>query len=389
MNNSDAVAGKGLHLIGCGPAATALSNSSSAAASPSASPRARSRVVAGRYRLLDVIGCGGNGVVWRAVDDVLGRQAAVKELVVTPGLFPPEQQILSERARREARTAARLTHPNIITIHDMVEDGGRPWIVMELLRCHSLGQIIADHGPLPPAVAAQIGLQALAALRCVHRHGVVHRDVKPANILVDDYWRAVLTDFGFAADHSENPLTATGLLVGTAGYIAPERARGQPAEPASDLWSLGAALYAAVEGHGPFDRDTPLATITAAAEEEPDPMRRGRALFPLINRLLTKDPRQRPDVQEIEQALDKLATTAVDSRLTGRHTAAETCPWRPVGTESGKAHGVADEQMTVELAITGHLDSWTGRRARERGLTISQVDRPADAPPPGGPLTVL
>jgi serine/threonine protein kinase len=357
MNKGDAVAEKDLHPRDSDSSSPDSPTGSSAAAQP----KAHIRVVAGRYRLLDVVGCGGSGVVWRGVDEVLGRQVAVKELVFTPGLLPPEQRILRERARREARTAVRLNHPSIITIHDMVEDGRRPWIVMELLRCHSLGQIIADHGPLPPPVAAEIGLQALAALRCAHRHGVVHRDVKPANILLDDCSRAVLTDFGFAADHSENPLTTTGLLVGTAGYIAPERARGRPAEPASDLWSLGVTLYTAVEGHGPFERGTPLATITAATEEEPDPMQRGHVLFPLINRLLNKDPRQRPNPQQIDQELSKLATTAAGSRLTGHHSPADTFPLCPVRTGPKKPHGRTDEQMTAELAITEHIDGWIGR----------------------------
>jgi serine/threonine protein kinase len=317
MNSGGAGVEKDFRPRGSGPSSADSPTSSSADVSPSA----RVRVVAGRYRLLDVVGCGGSGVVWRVVDDVLGRDVAVKELVTSPGLLPPEQQILWERARREARTAARLHHPNVITVHDMVEDDGRPWIVMELLRCRSLAHLIADRGPLPPPLAAVIGVQTLAALCCAHRHGVVHRDVKPANILVDDHWRVVLTDFGFAAGHDENSLTRTGFLVGTAGYIAPERVRGRPAEPASDLWSLGVTLYTAVEGRGPYDRETPLATITAAAEEEPDPMRLGRVLCPLIDRLLNKDPWQRPTPVQIERELRSLITAATASRREQRHRA--------------------------------------------------------------------
>ncbi|MBP2328587.1 serine/threonine protein kinase [Kibdelosporangium banguiense] len=317
MNRAGAGVAKDLHPAGSGSSSTQSRPSSSA----TASPRAHTRLVAGRYRLFDVAGCGGSGVVWRAMDDVLGRQVAVKELVPIPGLIPSEQQILQERVRREARTAARLNHPHIITVHDMIEDDGRPWIVMELLRCRSLAHLITDHGPLSPPQTATIGLHTLAALCRAHRHGVVHRDVKPANILVDDRGRAVLTDFGFAADHNENPLTTTGFLVGTAGYIAPERARGRPAEPASDLWSLGVTLYTAIEGRGPYDRDTPLATITAAAEEEPDPMRLGHALKPLIDRLLNKDPRQRPTPEQIDRELRKLSTAATGGSRNQGHRA--------------------------------------------------------------------
>ena len=223
------------------------------------------RVVAGRYRLTEVLGSGGMGTVWLAVDELLGRLVAVKEVSPPAHVTEAESQTLRERTLREARTAARLNHPNIVTVYDVVEDGSRPWIVMELVQAKSLRDIVQQDGPLSPRQAARIGLQVLAALRAAHRLGIVHRDVKPGNVLIDDDGRAVLADFGIARGLDGSTLTTSEVLVGSPSYIAPERAHGEPGGPSSDLWSLGATLYAAVEGRPPYRRDGTVATLTAVA----------------------------------------------------------------------------------------------------------------------------
>src|SRR5215471_5756436 len=215
-------------------------------------------VVAGRYELLDRIGQGAMGTVWRARDQVLARDVAVKE-VRLPDLMPArDRAILRERTLREARVSAKLSHPCVVTVHDVIEANGTPWIVMELVIAHSLERVLAEDGPLPP--------------RRAHAAGIVHRDVKPGNVLLTHDGRAVLTDFGIAAVEGDPALTQTGMVVGTPGFCAPERIRGAPASPASDLWSLGATLYAAVEGRGPFDgHGSPMAVLANIVHGDPPP----------------------------------------------------------------------------------------------------------------------
>src|SRR6185437_11628460 len=225
-------------------------------------------LIAGRYRLAAVIGQGGMGIVWRARDEVLGRDVAVKGLAGPADLSAEQRRAACARTLREAKAAARLSHRNVIRVFDVIEEAeGCPWIVMEFLRPRSLGDEIREAGPLSPAWAAAIGLDVLAALRAAHAAGIVHRDVKPANILLAP-GRAVLTDFGIARESGAAALTNAGELIGSPSYIAPERALGCAAGPPADLWGLGASLYAAVEGHGPFDRDGgALVSLTAAVAE--------------------------------------------------------------------------------------------------------------------------
>src|SRR6201996_7306405 len=270
-------------------------------------PAEPERLVAGRYRLRTIIGRGGMGVVWRARDELLGRDVAVKEIVWPFNMDPAERDVARQRAMREARTAARLSHPNVVGIFDVVEEDDRPWIVMELVPYRSLREIVADDGPLPSARAARIGLGILAALRAAHGAGVLHRDVKPANVLIAPEGRVVLTDFGIARADDSPALTGTGVLVGSPSYISPERARGGHAAAAADLWGLGACLYAAVEGHPPFERDGALASLTAVVTDEPDPPTRAGPLWPVISGLLRKDPDQRLSAEEAEQQLQPLA----------------------------------------------------------------------------------
>ncbi|MEU7014940.1 serine/threonine-protein kinase [Streptomyces sp. NPDC046385] len=260
-------------------------------------------VVAGRYRLLDVLGEGGMGTVWRARDEVLGREVAVKEVRAPAGLPAEDRERLYARLEREAWAAARVSHRSAVTVYDVVTEDGRPWIVMELVRGLTLAETLEAEGPLPPRRAAHIGADVLAALRAAHEAGVLHRDVKPANVLLANDGRVVLTDFGIAAVAGTSPLTMTGELIGSPEYLAPERAMGRTPGLAADLWSLGVLLYAAVEGASPFRRDTALDTLRAVVDEEPVPPERAGPLAPVIEGLLRKDPEQRMSAEEAEERL--------------------------------------------------------------------------------------
>jgi serine/threonine protein kinase len=260
-------------------------------------------VVAGRYRLSAVIGRGGMGVVWQARDELLSRDVAVKEMIWPSALTAPEQRAACRRATREAQVAARLNHRNVVRIFDIVEEDGCPWIVMELLPYRSLLDVIQDEGPLAPAEAAKVGLQILAALRAAHSEGIVHRDVKPANILIGPGNRVVLTDFGIAWAADSPAVTTAGVLLGSPSYIAPERARGGHSGASGDLWGLGASLYTAVEGHPPFERANVLASITAVVTDELAPATHAGPLWPVLSGLLRKDPDQRLDAAETERLL--------------------------------------------------------------------------------------
>jgi len=273
-------------------------------------------LIARRYRLDTVIGRGGMGVVWQARDELLSRDVAVKELIWPAYFSEAEQQAACRRATREAQMAARLNHRNVIKVLDIVEDRECPWIVMEFLRCQSLRDLIAEEGPLCPAATAEIGLEILAALRAAHAEGIVHRDVKPANILMAQD-RVVLSDFGIARAAGSTTLTSVGVLIGSPSYIAPERARGGPSEPPGDLWGLGASLYATVEGRGPFDRDAgALASLTAAVADDLEPAPHAGPLWPVISGLLRKDPGERLDAAQAERMLRAIATAAGDQGTT-------------------------------------------------------------------------
>jgi hypothetical protein len=261
-------------------------------------------VVAGRYRLLDEIGRGAMGIVWRGRDELLDRDVAIKQILLSPLTSATQAQASYQRTLREARSAARLSHPGVVTVFDVVEEEGSPWIVMELVRARPLDQVIAEDGPLPPARAAQLGLDLLDALNTAHEAGVLHRDVKPSNVLISPDGKAVLTDFGIATIAGDPGMTQAGMVVGTPGFSSPERVRGTAATPASDLWSLGATLYAAVEGRGPFDRAGGSAAIIASIATEPAPRAPSAGpLGPAIDALLRADPAQRPDAATTAEML--------------------------------------------------------------------------------------
>jgi serine/threonine protein kinase len=270
-------------------------------------PPAQTRLLGGRYRLEESIGRGGMGTVWRGHDDVLGRTVAVKEVRFPPELGQKEQQELRARTLREARASASLSHPNVVTTYDVVEEDGRPYIVMELLTARSLSEILREDGPLPPQRVAQIGLEMLSALELAHRQGVVHRDVKPGNVLLTEDGRAILSDFGIATMAGDPALTSTGVVLGSPAYMSPERARGQKPGAAADMWSLGATLYAAVEGRPPYDGENALSTLTAVISDPVEPPRVGGPLGEAILGLLAKDPADR---MSIGQTRDLLSTAA-------------------------------------------------------------------------------
>jgi serine/threonine protein kinase len=265
------------------------------------------RLIAGRYRLLSPLGEGGMGTVWRARDEVLHREVAVKEVRAPAGLQGSEVDRMYARLEREAWAAARVANRNVVTVYDVATQDGRPWIVMEIVRGISLAELLDAEGPLSPQRAAHIGAEVLAALRAAHEAGVLHRDVKPANVLMSNDGRVVLTDFGIAMVEGSSALTMTGEVIGSPEFLAPERALGRTPGPESDLWSLGVLLYAAVEGHSPFRQNTPLSTLRAIVDEELPPPYRAGPLAPVIEGLLRKDPAERLSAARAEQDLRVVA----------------------------------------------------------------------------------
>ncbi|GAA1528154.1 hypothetical protein GCM10009827_051660 [Dactylosporangium maewongense] len=254
------------------------------------------------------------GRVWRARDETLGRDVAVKQIILPPELLDNARDVAMERTLREARAAARLTHPNVVRVYDVLAFDGQPWLVMEYVPSRSLDQTLRADGPLPPRRVAEIGLAVLAALQAAHRVGVHHRDIKPGNVLLGDDGRVVLTDFGIARIEGDGHVTRTGLVLGSPEYIAPERARDGTAGAAGDLWSLGATLYAAVEGRSPYGRGSAMETLMALASDELDPPQRAGALAPALRGLLRKDPRARAGFAETEERLQAVLAAPTERR---------------------------------------------------------------------------
>jgi eukaryotic-like serine/threonine-protein kinase len=333
------------------------------------------RVIGGRYRLRDRIGTGAMGTVWRATDELLHRDVAVKEVALPPAVSGPERDAVYQRTLREARTAARLSHPGVVTVFDVVEEDGRPWIVMELVQARSLDQVLAQDGPLSPARAAGIGQQLIGALATAHAAGVLHRDVKPSNVLLTPDGRAVLTDFGIATFEGDAQLTQTGIVMGTPAFTSPERIRGEPATPASDLWSLGATLFAAVQGRGPYqERGGALTTMNAVLNEDSPTAPAAGQLGPVISALMRKDPATRPDVA----GAAALLAGAIAGGAPARGPA-------PASGAPGMGNGSAAQPG----------QSWAaGMPAEAAGFAVAaptawdQVAPPAEAWPPNGSAPV-
>ncbi|SOE68788.1 Serine/threonine protein kinase [Streptomyces sp. OV198] len=264
-------------------------------------------LLAGRYRLVESIGSGGMGRVWRAHDEVLHRAVAIKELTAALYVTESDRAVLLARTHAEARAAARINHSAVVTVHDVLDHDNRPWIVMELVEGNSLADEVKEKGRVEPTDAARIGLWVLRALRAAHSAGVLHRDVKPGNVLLSSDRRVLLTDFGIAQVEGDTTITRTGEIVGSVDYLAPERVRGHDPGPSADLWALGATLYTAVEGRSPFRRTSPLTTMQAVVDEEPAPPQYAGPLGPVITALLNKDPAVRPGAEEAEQMLAEAA----------------------------------------------------------------------------------
>ena len=310
------------------------------------------RLLADRYRLVSVLGRGGMGTVWRAVDEVLGRAVAVKELRFAAGVDEDERRRLIARTLTEAKAIARVRHTAAITVYDVVEEDGRPWIVMELVESRSLSEVISNEGVLPPLRAAEIGLELLAVLGQAHRSGILHRDVKPSNVLIGHDGRVVLTDFGIARVEGDPSVTSTGMLVGAPSYISPERARGRVPGAPADLWSLGATMYAMVEGRPPYDKGSALSTLTAVMTEELVPPARGGSLAPVIAGLLRKDPDQRFDERTTRQLLLRVLAEAEAQPAAAAASRTEplsaAAPAGPAAPARGAAQGAAERlQRTV------------------------------------------
>ncbi|MEV0088886.1 serine/threonine-protein kinase [Saccharopolyspora sp. NPDC050642] len=266
------------------------------------------RLVAGRYRVQRRIGSGAMGVVWECVDERLHRTVAVKQLLLQPGLDPGEAEEARQRAMREGRIAARLQHPNAISVYDVAEDEGQPVLVMEYLPSVSLAGMMSDHGPLPPREVARIGAQVASALGAAHAAGVVHRDIKPGNILLGDNGQVKITDFGISRAQGDVQVTKTGMLAGTPAYLSPDVAMGQEPTPASDVFSLGATLYAAIEGHPPFGlNENTLALLHAVAAGKIEPPRQAGPMAQPLMAMMAARVEDRPDMPQVRDMLQSVA----------------------------------------------------------------------------------
>lgn len=287
-------------------------------------------MVAGRYRLVAQLGKGGMGTVWRARDVVRGEDVAIKEPQLTSNLGGESREVMVARLEREARATAQISHPAVVDILDVVTDSGRPLIVMELIEGRNLADLM-DEGILSPQQAAKVTLPVAEALVAAHAMGVLHRDVKPHNIMIGDDGRVVLTDFGLAQIHGEQGLTATGMMMGSAEFLPPERMLGRVAVPASDFFSLGVVLYAAVEGYSPFLRKVPEATFQAIMNARPADPIHGGPLTPLIMAMLDKDPERRPSGAQVVERLRQVAEGTPSASTDTAPPAAEKGPGKEGG----------------------------------------------------------
>ncbi|MCO1597718.1 serine/threonine protein kinase [Micromonospora sp. RHAY321] len=359
-------------------------------------------LIAGRYRLLDLVGRGGMGRVWRARDEMLHREVAVKEVVPPSWLADHERAELRSRTLREARAAARLNHPAVVRLYDVVPVEDSPWIVMEYVPSHTLQDVLDDEGPLDPVRAARIGLALLDALHAAHTAGVLHRDVKPQNVLMAHDGRVLLADFGLATfDGGDGATTRPGMVLGSPQYVSPERAAEGVSTVAADLWSLGATLHAAVEGRSPYARSTAMATLTALAAGPPDPAPHAGPLAPVLAGLLRRDPLHRLDHDEARRLL-----TAAANGVTGPPPMADAAASardqddRPGGPTDAPVPAVgrsvrrraalivtallvaAAAGVGTALAVTG--DEPTGTAGRS--TTAPPLDRPRDGGGQDGPF---
>ncbi|MFC9591627.1 serine/threonine-protein kinase [Streptomyces sp. NPDC056944] len=353
-------------------------------------------LLAGRYRLGESIGRGGMGKVWRAHDEVLHRVVAVKELTAGRFVAEADRLVLHARTQKEARAAARITHPGVVTVHDVLEHDNRPWIVMQYVDGPSLADAAKAAGTIEPREAARIGLHVVGALRAAHAAGVLHRDVKPGNVLLARDGRVLITDFGIAAIEGDSTITRTGEIVGSIDYLAPERVQGGDPGPASDLWSLGATLYTAVEGTSPFRRTSPISTMQAVVTEEPPHPEKAGPLASVIVALLRKDPGQRPRADEAERmlldAMEGRAPTAAQAYVPTQRVAREELDSAAAahaadgtGTGTGTGAGTGTESLAGEPVKA--TAQWPQSAQPPHGPHQPPVPHPTlvpGSPPPSG-----
>lgn len=321
------------------------------------------RLVAGRYRLDAVLGRGTMGTVWSAHDEVLGRPVAIKEVVFPPGIPDAEADALRERSLREARAIAALSHPNVVTLYDVAREGSAPFVVMELVASRSLAELTRD-GPLPPQQVVTIGAAVAAALQAAHAAGITHRDVKPGNVLVAHDGRIKLTDFGIARNPADQTLTATGLMLGSPAYIAPEIASGGRVNPASDLWGLGATLFAAIEGRPPYDAGTAMATVAAVVQDEVPKTSCSGPLAEVISGLMVKDPARRLPLSRVRQLLGappEPAETAQPQPAAGPPAATTPAP----GVPHQRSVRLAADPGPLPFAVPTNAETSSARHGRE------------------------
>ncbi|GHJ50313.1 hypothetical protein Cs7R123_76550 [Catellatospora sp. TT07R-123] len=363
--------------------------------SPTPGRAAPGTVIGGRYSLRTAIGHGGMGTVWRAADTVLRREVAVKEVVLPPGLAVSDAASMYERTLREARAAASLSHPSVVQVFDVVTENGRPWIVMELLDARGLADMVIEDGPLAPRAVAKIGIALLGALEVAHAAGVLHRDVKPANVLITTDGRCVLTDFGVAKLPTDVQLTTPGMVLGSPHFISPERALGHRFGPPSDLFSLGVTMYTAVEGRPPFDKGDPLATMHAVVEEEPVPPQRCGPLLDVLYGLMEKNPDRRWDVPRARAELRDLLAGPLAQNPTPQHV---TDPYAVVSPQPATTAWVQPPPQQQPAAapakpIGGRALLQTGEtpttRGGRRGAEPSPVDVPTGAHPSAVPTGAM
>ncbi|MCG8916249.1 serine/threonine protein kinase [Actinokineospora sp. PR83] len=293
-----------------------------------------SRVVAGRYAILNELGRGGMGVVWLAEDRMIGRNVAIKELHLPEGVPHDERRVFEERVLREARTAGRLNDPAVVTVYDVVQEAGATYIVMELIQAPTLSDVVKERGPLPPEQVTVLAEQLLSALEAAHQAGIIHRDVKPSNIMLANNNRVKLTDFGIAQSLDDPRLTSSGMLIGSPTYMAPERIRGEEAHASSDLWALGAVLFFAIEGYSPFERPTTAATMHAILAEVPYLTRAQGALASVITGLMVATPQARLNAAQVRGLLAHVRT----GPPTGPHGMATPQHTGPVPTQNTVFH---------------------------------------------------
>ncbi|HEX8768955.1 MAG TPA: protein kinase, partial [Jatrophihabitans sp.] len=355
-------------------------------------------LIAGRYRLVNRIASGGMGIVWQAWDELLQRPVALKQLRPQPGLSDSEAELIARRAMREARITARMHHPHAVPVYDVVEFEGQPCLIMQYLPSTSLQTIVHERGPLPPTEAARIGGEVASALATAHAAGIVHRDVKPGNVLITEDGSAKITDFGISHALGDSTLTSTGMVTGTPAYLAPEVARGAESSFASDVFSLGATLYAATEGTPPFGSDpNPMAVLHKVASGQVNPPERSGPLTPLLLRMLDPDPAARPPMIDVQHTLtalhsDSAAVTAVATLPLSSPPPIKPPPLHPedrAAVRQGPAEPAAVAPLAAPLTPESGSAALAAQAGTQRILPDGPIGRqPAAATtalPPGGP----